>query len=133
MLPEDLVDTCDIHTQEEKDTTKPVIRLKGSLNMSIQQNEEYEELGATATDDKDGDITDRIVITGKVDTSKIGTYIVTYTVKDNAGNETTAQRTIKVVEKTSGGNNTGDQNQSGNSNSVGENSTNTNTIDNNTT
>lgn len=133
MLPEDLVDTCDIHTQEEKDTTKPVIKIKGSLNMSIQQNEEYEELGATATDDKDGDITDRIVITGKVDTSKIGTYIVTYTVKDNAGNETTAQRTIKVVEKTSGGNNTGDQNQSGNSNSAGENSTNTNTIDNNTT
>ena len=38
--------------------------------------------GAIAIDDRDGDITDKIVITGKVDTKKEGIYIITYTVED---------------------------------------------------
>lgn len=52
--------------------------------------------GATAIDDKDGDITNKIVITGNVDTSKEGTYIITYTVEDSSKNSATATRTVIV-------------------------------------
>ena len=52
--------------------------------------------GATALDDKDGDITDKIVITGKVDTKKEGTYIITYTVEDSSKNIAIVKRTVVV-------------------------------------
>lgn len=52
--------------------------------------------GATAKDDKDGDLTSKIETTGKVDTKKTGTYKITYTVKDSAGNVATASRTVIV-------------------------------------
>ena len=52
--------------------------------------------GATATDDRDGDLTSKIEISGNVDTKKAGTYKITYTVKDAAGNEATVTRTIIV-------------------------------------
>lgn len=54
--------------------------------------------GATATDDRDGDLTSKIETTGKVDTKKAGTYKITYTVKDAAGNTATATRTVIVKE-----------------------------------
>jgi len=48
-------------------------------------------------DDRDGDITDKIVIGGDtVNTNALGTYIISYTVSDLAGNET-LPRTIRVV------------------------------------
>lgn len=56
--------------------------------------------GATATDDKDGDLTSKIEVSGNVDTKKAGTYKITYTVKDSAGNVATAVRTITVKGET---------------------------------
>ena len=102
MLPEELEDTCGIHVKEEKDTNKPVIKLIGATNITIKVNEKYEEQGAKATDDKDGDLTSKIEISGKVDTSKVGTYTLTYKVKDSSGNETKATRTVKVIENNGG-------------------------------
>lgn len=55
--------------------------------------------GATAKDDRDGDLTSKIETTGKVDTKKAGTYKITYTVKDSAGNVATASRTVIVKEE----------------------------------
>lgn len=55
--------------------------------------------GATAKDDRDGDLTSKIETTGKVDTKKAGTYKITYTVKDSAGNTATASRTVIVKEE----------------------------------
>ena len=52
--------------------------------------------GATATDDRDGDLTSKIEISGNVDTKKAGTYKITYTVKDAAGNVATVTRTVIV-------------------------------------
>lgn len=90
-------DTCNVHT-EVADTTKPVITLNGNSTITIKLNETYTDPGATATDDKDGDLTSKIEITGMVDTKKAGTYKITYTVKDAAGNVATATRTIIVKE-----------------------------------
>ena len=112
MLPEE---TCTIHVKPE-DKTKPVIKLKGDPVITIVKNEKYEELGAIATDQIDGDLTSKIQLAGKVDNQKEGTYVLTYTVKDNAGNEASVKRTVKVVAK------------SGNTNTIEPGGNNTNTV-----
>ncbi len=68
------------------DTTKPVITLKGSATVALNVGDSYTDAGAEAIDDVDGDITDQIVTLSDVNTSRAGTYHVTYNVKDTAGN-----------------------------------------------
>lgn len=80
---------------EDVDTVAPTITLNGGSTTTLVQGSTYTELGAVATDDKDGDIV--VNITGSVDTSTEGTYIITYTATDNAGNEATASRTVSVI------------------------------------
>ncbi|WP_370003132.1 immunoglobulin-like domain-containing protein [Winogradskyella sp.] len=78
------------------DTTAPVITLNGSANVSLELGEAYNELGATATDNMDGDLTANIVVGGDtVDTNTAGTYVVTYNVSDAADNA--AQEVTRTV------------------------------------
>jgi hypothetical protein len=80
------------------DTTPPVITLLGENPLNLNVNDQYVEPGAVALDDKDGDITHKIVIGGDVvDTSTPGIYIVTYFVKDRAGNVAETIRTVNVL------------------------------------
>jgi hypothetical protein len=83
------------------DTTSPVITLIGSNPQTIVQGNAYTELGATASDNRDGDLTSRITRTINVNPNVIGTYAVTYFVLDNAGNSATATRTVNVVDTAS--------------------------------
>jgi formylglycine-generating enzyme required for sulfatase activity len=55
------------------------------------------EPGVEAHDARDGNITDQIVVTGTVDMNSTGTYLLTYTVQDGAGNSATTTRTVTVV------------------------------------
>ena len=57
------------------------------------------EVGATASDNDDGDVTANITISGTVDSSTTGTYTITYSVADAAGNAATATRTVTVVDE----------------------------------
>lgn len=86
-------------TQTQKDTEKPVIELFGDTTITLKFGENYNELGAVATDNVDGDLTKKIKISGKVDTQKVGEYIIKYTVTDKAGNKTTIERKVIVEEK----------------------------------
>jgi len=82
------------------DTIPPVITLLGDNPMTIEINDPYNEPGATAVDNEDGNISSKIVITGTVDNTKVGTYTRTYNVSDNAGNKaTTKERSVRVVEQ----------------------------------
>ena len=85
-------------TQTQKDTEKPVIELFGDTTITLKFGENYNELGAVATDNVDGDLTKKIKISGKVDTQKAGEYIIKYTVTDKAGNKATVERKV-IVEK----------------------------------
>ncbi|WP_111683126.1 immunoglobulin-like domain-containing protein [Winogradskyella tangerina] len=79
------------------DTTPPVITLIGASTIDLNVGEAYNELGATATDNFDGDISANIVITGTVNTSVAGTYFVNYNVSDSSGNAAAqVTRTVNV-------------------------------------
>jgi peptidoglycan/xylan/chitin deacetylase (PgdA/CDA1 family) len=67
--------------------------------LSLYVGDSYEDKGAIANDNVDGDITDKIVIDNKVDTSKEGTYEVIYTITDSSGLVTTTKRSIEVKKK----------------------------------
>src|SRR5699024_11650177 len=71
-----------------EDDEAPVITLNDDKPIELEVGKTYEEPGATAEDNVDGDITDDIEITGEVNTNKVGDYTITYTVSDTAGNET---------------------------------------------
>lgn len=81
---------------KKEDTTKPVLALNGSNPMNIDLGTSFTDPGATATDDVDGDISSSIGVTGTVDSSSVGTYTLTYTVSDDAGNVATTTRTVNV-------------------------------------
>lgn len=84
-------------TTSQKDTEKPVITLKGNSEITLNQGDKYNDEGASATDNIDGDITSKIKVSGKVDVTKSGTYTITYTVTDKAGNRTEVTRKVTVV------------------------------------
>ena len=87
-------------TTSQKDTEKPVITLKGNSEITLNQGDKYNDEGASATDNIDGDITSKIKVSGKVDITKSGTYTITYTVTDKAGNRTEVTRKVTVVATT---------------------------------
>jgi hypothetical protein len=76
----------------------PIITLQGTNPVNIPVGTTYTDAGATANDLEDGDITANIVSSGSVDTSVVGTYIITYDVIDSNGNVATqVTRTVNVV------------------------------------
>lgn len=85
-------------TMSCNDSTKPFITLNGSPNHTISLNSTYNEPGATAIDDEDGDITSAIVISGSVNPDQKGEYHIYYNVADNSGNNATVEtRNVHVV------------------------------------
>ncbi|OGI29826.1 MAG: hypothetical protein A2288_03645 [Candidatus Moranbacteria bacterium RIFOXYA12_FULL_44_15] len=80
------------------DNTAPVISLDG-ITSDIEVGGSYVELGATATDAIDGSFA--ATSSGSVNTSIVGTYIITYNATDAAGNHATPViRTVRVVDTT---------------------------------
>lgn len=80
------------------DSTPPVITLNGDAIVTLLVGETYNDAGATASDDVDGDLTATIVTGSTVDTSTAGTYTVTYDVSDSAGNAAVqVTRTVEVL------------------------------------
>lgn len=54
--------------------------------------------GVTAYDNEDGDLTNKIVVTGKVQTNTVGRYTLTYTVTDSSKNMAKVTRVVEVIE-----------------------------------
>lgn len=55
--------------------------------------------GAAASDEEDGDLTDKILVEGSVNTEKAGEYTLTYSVTDSEGASYTVKRVVTVREK----------------------------------
>ncbi|MBQ4820921.1 immunoglobulin-like domain-containing protein [Aquimarina sp. MMG016] len=85
----------------EIDIAPPVITLLGNAAETVEAGSTYTDAGATALDNKDGDITADIVTVNPVDTSVTGVYTVTYNVSDAAGNDATeVTREVTVSDTT---------------------------------
>lgn len=92
---------------KKPDTVEPYLSLKGDNPMTIVLNQNWEDPGCKADDNKDGDITSRVEVThdipitgienGEGPTTKKGTYSVIYSIKDEAGNKTSKTRIVNVV------------------------------------
>ncbi|MDP4546495.1 DUF5011 domain-containing protein [Marinobacter sp. MDS2] len=81
------------------DTTAPVITLVGG-NITLTVGDTWSEPGYAATDNVDGVLTGQVVATGTVDTTRSGSYPITYSVSDNTGNVGTATRIVTVLPAT---------------------------------
>ena len=80
------------------DSIKPVINLIGEAIVITDVDGEYNDQGAKAIDNIDGDISSRIVVNNSVDESRIGSYSVIYNVSDLSGNSAdSVSRIVNVV------------------------------------
>jgi hypothetical protein len=82
------------------DNIAPVITLTGDATITLPINGVYNDQGATATDNCSLDGTGLVIDNSDVDTSLAGSYTVTYNATDEAGNSTTASRTVNVEDLT---------------------------------
>jgi len=92
---------------KKDDTTAPVITLKGDAAKTIYLGDTYTDDGATAEDDRDGDISASIVKGGSVDNTKAAVYSLTYDAADKAGNAATQVKrsvTVKIKNANVSGN-----------------------------
>lgn len=81
------------------DNVKPTLTLKGNIALFLTVGDTYQEEGATANDEVDGDLTNKIQISGTVDTTTPGVYTILYQIRDTSQNEATATRKITVATK----------------------------------
>ena len=82
----------------------PEIKLNGSDKITINVGNEYKEPGVSSVvDDSDGKLkVEDVTIKSKVNTSKIGTYQVTYTAYDSMKNKNVVIREVEVVKTIKG-------------------------------
>jgi poly(3-hydroxybutyrate) depolymerase len=78
------------------DTTAPVITLNGNETIEVAFGALFGDLGASAVDDVDGEVT--VSAEGSVDTQIAGTYEITYRASDASGNTESRIRTVIVLE-----------------------------------
>ncbi len=81
---------------QTQDVIPPEIVLNGDETIEIDKFTEFDDPGVTAIDDRDGDITDSVKVTGYVDIYRDDTYTLTYTATDSYGNESSVTRTVIV-------------------------------------
>ena len=86
--------------ESNTDHTGPEITLNGDINTILAFGSSYIEPGVNKIVDKEEGIIDNsqvIIDSSNVDTSKVGTYKVTYTVRDKAYNKTVVTRNVIVA------------------------------------
>ncbi len=83
----------------EDSSNPPVITLNGENPVSICHHCIYEDAGATALDDCEGDLSAVIITNSTVNTADLSgsPYTVTYDVNDSLGNLSTVTRTVNIV------------------------------------
>ena len=82
------------------DTTVPTLVLNGDAIVTVEAGSAFVDPGAIATDECAGNLSGLINVAGTVNTSVVGTNVLTYTVSDPSGNSSTATRIVRVVDTT---------------------------------
>ena len=87
---------------KKDDTTAPVLTITGGNSQSqslpaTANGGTWTNPTATATDDVDGNVTSSVTVSGAVNPNLKGTYTLTYSVSDAAGNIATQAVTVNIV------------------------------------
>lgn len=72
--------------------------LKGSQTIYLKVGEKYQEAGYEVLDTQNNISKDQVIVTGNVDTSKVGTYKLVYSLKRQDGVTISEERTIIVMD-----------------------------------
>lgn len=82
---------CD-NSDDNDENQKPVITVVGTDPVTVTLGETYVDQSATVADPEDGDITNKLVTLGTVNTGTVGNYTITYNATDS--------KNVAAVEKT---------------------------------
>lgn len=86
-----------------EDKIIPFISLNGDSNIYVKVNSLFEDPFVTAFDNCDGDIKDKVKVSGNVDTSKPGVYFLNYEVSDTSLNINSISRVVNVYNNNNSG------------------------------
>lgn len=81
------------------DPIPPEIKLYGDGDIIIAEGGSFKDPGYVANDNVDGVLTDKVTVSGSVNTAKEGKYTLTYSVTDGYNNTTTVTRPVTVQKK----------------------------------
>jgi len=81
----------------QQDTANPELELFGGAAITREAGQAWAEPGVDAHDARDGNLTANVTVTGTVDVNSTGTYVLTYSVADAAGNTDSKTRTVTVT------------------------------------
>jgi formylglycine-generating enzyme required for sulfatase activity len=82
--------------QQSADVASPEMSILGDANITQLQGVAWVDPGVEAHDVRDGNLTSSVSVSGTVDVNATGTYTLTYTVSDAAGNQASLTRTVTV-------------------------------------
>lgn len=98
-------DIANLNMEKLTINSAPVISLKNLAtvvdgNIFVSKGEDFDAKSyIVVNDEEDGEISvDKVVVTGKVDTKKVGTYNINYSVSDSEGEVTNLKQTVIVEE-----------------------------------
>ena len=98
-------DIANLNIEKLTINSSPVISLKSLAtvvdgNIFVSKGEDFDAKSyIVVNDEEDGEIpVDKVVVTGKVDTKKVGTYNINYSVSDSEGEVTNLKQTVIVEE-----------------------------------
>jgi hypothetical protein len=82
------------------DGASPTLSLLGANPLKIEAGSSFNDPGATASDAVDGNLSSQIQVSGSVNAAQPGSYTLTYSVSDSAGNRASVIRTVVVEDTT---------------------------------
>jgi len=99
----DPLNNCTPLTQVQidvQDTIAPVVSLLGANPLIVDvYNQNYEDPGVSASDNYYSENSLIRLVDNKVNVNKLGTYTITYIVKDGSNNSTEVSREVRVVDR----------------------------------
>jgi PKD repeat protein len=99
----DPLNNCTPSTQVQidvQDTIAPVVSLLGANPLIVDvYNQSYEDPGVSASDNYYSESSLIRLVNNQVNVNKLGTYQISYTIKDGSNNSTTVSREVRVVDR----------------------------------
>lgn len=93
-----LASASEVSASFDVDNAKPILNVGGQPSVNLECGDPYTAPAATANDNRDGNLTAQIQVTGSVDNQVPDTYVLSYSVSDTAGNTATVTREVIVAD-----------------------------------